>query len=107
MPHKIGNRRRGAGLVREPHWSSRGTDHFGDRGRNAVRGIAMVVADEHALARVLIAHSVVRNRLRHDARVRESKVFRDDAAPAIRSKRNRSHGMLRKVYAKRYSCQTA
>src|SRR5260370_32314692 len=105
MPHKIGNRRGGAGLVREPHWSSRGTDHFGDRGRNAVRGIAMVVADEHALARILVAHNVPRNRLRHDARVRESKVFRDDASPAIRSKRNPTHGKLMKEYAQRYSCQ--
>ena len=107
MPHKIGNRRRGTGLVREPHGSSGGADHFGDCGGNAICGIAMVVADEHALACVLIAHHIPRNRVRYSARIRERKVLRDYPAPAIGPEFDRSHRKLRKVYAKREVCQTA
>ena len=51
----------------------------------------MVVADQHAFARVFAAHDIARNRVRHNARVRNREIFGDDAAPAIGSKFNRLH----------------
>ena len=68
---------------------------------------AVVVADQHAFARVFAADDVARDRLRHDARVRKREVFRDHAAPSVGSKLNRSHKGQEEVYAKRYIRQTA
>ncbi len=65
----------------------------------------MVVADDDALARVLGAHDVTCDGLRHDARIRESKILRDDAAPAIGSELDRGHECREKVYAMRTLCQ--
>jgi len=47
----------------------------------------MVIADDDAFARIFAAHNVTGDGLRHNARVRERKIFRDDAAPAIGSNR--------------------
>src|SRR6266567_4214138 len=52
----------------------------------------MVVADEHALACIFSANDVTRDGVRHDSRIRESKIFRDHAAPAIGPKFDSSHG---------------
>ena len=51
----------------------------------------MVITNDDALARVLATHHIARNRVRHDARIPESKIFRDDAAPAIGSELDRGH----------------
>src|SRR6266567_8491329 len=51
----------------------------------------MVVADEHALACIFTANDVTRDGVRHDSRIRESKIFRDHAAPAIGPKFDSGH----------------
>ncbi len=102
LPHEIGNRRRGTGLVRKPDGSSCAADGLGDCCGDAIRRIAMVVADEHAIACILTANHITGNGVRDDSRIRESKIFRDHAAPAIGPKFDGSHRRLTKVYAKRY-----
>src|SRR5260370_31627401 len=52
----------------------------------------MVVADEHALACIFTANDVTRDGVRHDSRIRERKIFRDHAAPAVGPKFDSSHG---------------
>src|SRR5258707_12883468 len=51
----------------------------------------MVVADEHALARIFSANDVTRDGVRHDSRIRESKIFRDHAAPPVGPKFDSGH----------------
>src|SRR5258708_15526085 len=51
----------------------------------------MVVADERALACIFTANDVTRDGVRHDSRIRESKIFRDHAAPAIGPKFDSGH----------------
>ena len=91
VPHQKGNRRRGAGLVRKPYRSCGRAYDLSNCGGNAVGGIAVVVADDHAPPRVLAANHVARNGVRHDARVRKGEIFRDDAAPAVRAKLDRGN----------------
>ena len=43
----------------------------------------MIVADQHAFARVLTANHVTRNRMRNDARICKGKIFGQNAAPSI------------------------
>src|SRR5690242_585317 len=56
----------------------------------------MVVANDDAFARVFTAHHVTRNRLRHNSRIRKREIFGDNAAPAVGSKFDRSHGSSEK-----------
>src|SRR5260370_26063869 len=91
LPHEKGNGRSGTRLVRQENGSAAGGEHVSDGCSDAVRGEAMVVADDDALARVLAAHDVSSYGLGHNPRVRECEIFRDDAAPAIGPKTSRSH----------------
>ena len=91
LPHKQRNCRCRTGLVRQKNGSAAGGNQLGDGGSDAVRGEAMIVADDDALARVLAAYHVTGDGLGYHACVREGEVFGDNAAPAISSKSNRSH----------------
>ncbi len=62
----------------------------------------MVVADQHALARIFAAHNIPRERMGDDARVRKRKIFGNNAAPAVGSKFDRRHERKKEVYAKGY-----
>ena len=57
-----------------------------DRRGDGIGREAVVVADQHALARVFGANHVARDGVGYDARVRESEIFGDDAAPAVGAK---------------------
>ena len=56
----------------------------------------MVVADQHALARIFASHDVARDGLCHNARVGERELFGNHVSPAVGSKFNRSHRRQRK-----------
>ena len=88
VPHQKRNCRRGARLVRKPYRCSGSADDFSNGSRHAIRGIAVVIADDHPPARVFAEDHIARNRMRHDPRVCERKIFRDDAAPSVRAKCN-------------------
>jgi hypothetical protein len=51
----------------------------------------VVIADEHAFARVFATHDVARDGVRDDSGIRKSKILGDDAAPAVGAEANRSH----------------
>ena len=89
VPHQKRNRRRGARLVRNPHRGPRCADNFGDRSGEAIGGIAVVVTDDHAFARVFAANHIARNRVRHNARVCKREIICNDAAPSVRAKLDR------------------
>jgi hypothetical protein len=91
IAYQVGNRGCRAWLVRQPDWGSACADHFSDCRRHAIGSVPMVVADQHALARVFAAHDIARNGLRHDARVGECEIFRNHAAPAVGAKLDRAH----------------
>jgi hypothetical protein len=61
----------------------------------------MIVPNDDAFARILAANDITRNGLSHNPSIRKSKIFGDDAAPAIGPKFNRSHKQPWKVYARR------
>src|SRR5258707_590765 len=101
LPHEQGNCRSGAGLVGQENGRTGGRNHVGrDRG-DFIRGESMVIADDDAFARILATHDVAGNGLRHNTRIRESKIFRDDAPPAIGAELNGVHICRCKVYARR------
>ena len=87
----------GARLVGEPDGRAGGADDFGDGGSDAIGSEAVIVADQDALARVFAADDVASDGVGDDARVREGEILGDDAAPAVGSEANRSHGVS--VYA--------
>src|SRR5260221_14626692 len=91
LPNEQGKRRGGTGLVRQKSGRAAAGHHLGSSSGDLVRGEAMVVADDDTLARIFASHDVARDSLCYDARVRESKIFRDDATPAIGPKLNRVH----------------
>src|SRR6184192_3819743 len=89
VPHQKRNRRRGARLVRNPHRGPRCADNFGDRSGEAIGGIAVVVTDDHAFARVFAANHIARNRVGNNARVCKREIICNDAAPSVRAKLDR------------------
>jgi hypothetical protein len=88
VPHQKRNCRRRARLVRKPYWCSGSADDFSNGSCHAIRGVAVVITDDQALARVLAANHIAHNRMRHDPRVGERKILRDNPAPTIRAKCN-------------------
>ena len=93
----------GQGLSVSQTGRAGGADGFGDGCGDAVGGVAVVVADEDALARVFAADHVAGDGGGDGARVREGKIFGDDAAPSVGAKLNRNHCI--RVYARRPSRQ--
>ena len=75
----------------------------------------MIVADDHALARVLGANDVAGNGGRDEAGVREGEIFSDDGAPAVGAKLNlrraaardrlQMRGHTPRKYTRRFKCQ--
>ena len=85
LAHEEGDRGSWAGLVGEPDGRSGGADGIREGRCDVVGGESVVVTDQHALAGIFAAHDVSRDGVRDDARVGESEILGDDAAPAIRS----------------------
>ncbi len=86
LTHEKRNSGGGTGFVGEPDRSSGGADGLRDRHGDSIGSEAVVVADHHALARVLGANHVARDGVGYEARIRESEIFSDDGAPAVGAK---------------------
>src|SRR5271169_4377600 len=101
------NRGRGTRLVGKPNGRAGRGNHFSDRGGYAVGRKAVVVADQHAFARILATNDVACDGSGCNAGIRKREAFGDHVAPAICSKFYRGHKGQWKVYAKRYIRHTA
>ena len=83
LPDKQRNRRRGTGLIGQPHGRACCADDFGDRGSDAIGLGAMIVADEDAFACVFAPDHVTSNGVGDNARVLGGEIFPDNPAPAV------------------------
>ena len=91
LAHEEGDRGSWARLIGDPDGRSGGADGIREGRGDVVGSESVVVTDQNALAGIFAAHDVTRDRVRYDARIGESEILSDDAAPAIRSKANGSH----------------
>src|ERR1700758_5472352 len=63
--------------------------------------VTVIVTDDYTLARVLAANHIARDGVGDDARIRESEVLRDNAAPSVRAEFDRRHRKTVGKYTRR------